>query len=1045
MAQELDLNNIVIEDNTNGSIDTGITLSSPKKQEATKEYMIDGQKVIMTPSSYAKIEQWKSDNPNANSSDIKNIAFQEAGITPPATTVDVQQQVLNAKNDVVSKQWEIKQDFINSIKNDTTLSPQEKYDAISGKMKEGKKTTAIPASESLNDIMMKIQAPIAGARRLTLGGAVLAENTINYLRGAFRLELKDTEKQAMMQNEDFIRQALIKSGYRQEYDELNLLKSKEFQAKYQDKTPEEMWFYASKEINDKLPFINPATVGELAITAPALATKFMATSTGVSAFLTELGKGSSGGEATATGVATAIGAKTLDALAFIIKDKKALTNIFTGKATVGQTYDYLISKTGSTEKQISEYNDAYAKAVGKDINQLTTMDKIDAILQNSPVGDKYKASAEFWGDDVINKMIKDEEIIAEKIDQKLIGGEISRTDFLEAGKSAKNLYKQTEQLITSKFDVGNVVLNRTKVDSLISVLDNLTAIQTKVDINAIKNNLIKYSENPTSLENLITLKKDINSIDVKGVNIVQSDMLKKFVDNSIDEIMKKNPDYKLGKTLWEDANKQYAIMKIAEDPQNPMGQLLKSFGEKRISAQDIASRMLSIGDRGAANFNEIHALLGEEASAKLEKAVIREALKGKKNMSQAFDYIQGFEFASQEGMDFVKEVKRLKGIVPDKEATHILNSFTAGEYRSEVGWSDDLVAKMKIKIVQKIWSGLMSRLPEAEGERAFRTLADVIKKTDYNNVKIDVKSDPELQQLFLDEQKATLDKIASLKAQAGTQNLRQDLLARLNKDIYELVKKEKAIKKVIDKNVISQEQVNALKKGELFPQTPLENKVPVIQFTGKQGTVFGNEIPPANEALAYIAKIKDPAKQTEAYVEYFSKTQGDTGGSRATDFLKRKFNSTTEKTNMINDEISAKESMIKNLEQQPKSAFVTNKLNQLRTDIYALEKEMGGSGKGKLIEQPQVLPKRQAPTTPSGLSPEQQTRVTEYQNQIDAINKQIAIRENAIKANEKANISDSKKQARQAQYERELNGLEQSKQTIMAKMPKQAVATKELP
>lgn len=939
------------------------------------------------------------------------------------------------KNDVM----QIKADAVADVKNNPDLTPAQKLEQL----KKPSGTFAPKGEADISNILL----PIAQARKLPLGISANIENFMNFAKTQFGFEPSTEQQQAIYKNNDFIRNALTSTGYRPKFAEVDIMNSDEFQSKYGSLSRDEQFKIAQKEADDAVPFANPTLLGDLMVTLPALESKFMASTAGGLAYLTSIGEGKTQGEAVQTGVVTAGLAKSLEYLVRTIGNKEFITNIFTGKATVGQTYDYLVRETGTTTKQIADYNNAYAKAIGKTPDELTTTEKIDAILQNSPVAGKYKAAAEFWSGDVINESIKNEEILRETFDKKLLDGSISRSDFIKAGESAKSLYANTRDLIVKKFDTGNIRLSQKKVDNVRSTLESISAIQTKTDITKVVARLQDAVDNPTSLDKLIVLKHDLNRLNLSEMGKLQRASVKNLIDDAIDETMRGNPDYLIGKELWKDVNKQYGVMKIAQDPENSLGKTLLKFGEKRISPSDIAKDFLSIGERGAANFNEMHNLLGETQTAKLEKAIIQEALKGKKNMSQAFDYIEGFEFASQEGQDFIKEVKRLKGIVPEEDAVKILSRISTGDYKSEVGWSDDLVAKMKIKIVQKIWSGLMSRLPEAEGERAFRTLGDVIKNTDYRNIKIDIKSDPELQQAFLDEQKMIQEKIDVIKSQKGSKGLRQDLLAQLNKQLFDLSKREKELTKVIDKNVISQEQVNMLKEGKLFPQQQLENKVPIIPFKGKT-TVFGNEIPPAKEAFDYIAKIKDPAKQTEAYVEYFSKTQGDVGGQRATDVLKRKFNSTAEKTQLLEGEIAAKESLIKALEKQPKSEFVTQKINQAKTDIAVFNKELGGSDSAKLVPSTKMLPskiKLQDMLQPTGnrkLTESQATVNNEVTNQIKVLQDNIAKAGKQIESYYQGTMSKAKKAEFASQKSAEIRAMSEQIKELEKKRPK---LTKELP
>lgn len=983
-------------------------------------------KMYISPETKQYIQEAKKnypgiDNPNI---DLKAFAMEQARQNS--------QEIKDGAIEIVAKR-------VTEINNNPELDPLQKL----GELKNLRKPSATFATGG-EDAVANLLLPVAQARKVTLGISQNIENVFNFFKTQYGYEPSDTEKKAILENNRFIDEALTAAGYRPKFAEIDIMNSDDFQSKYGTLTREEQFNIAKKEADDNVPFFNPTIFGDLVVYGAAIPAKFAASVSGGISYLMSIGSGKSQLEGTTTGLVTAGATKGLEYLIRAIGNKDFITNIFTGKATVGQTYDYLIRETGTTPKQIGEYTNNYAKAIGKNVNDLTTVEKIDAILQNSPVAGKYKAAADFWSGDVINTQIANEETLKELFENQLMNGIVSRNDFIDASNSAKSLYSDMRDLIVSKFDTNNIRINPSKIEQVIKNLESVSALQTKTDITKVISRLQESINNPTSLDNLIVLKHDLNRLNLSDMGKIQRKEVTGLIDDAIKSTMKESPDYELGKELWKDINNRYAVMKIAQDPENSLGKILLKYADKRISPDDIAKDILSLGQRGAANFNEIHGLLGEEKTAVLEKAIIKEALNNKNNMAQAFDYIKGFEFASQEGRDFVKEVERLKGIVPDEDAIRILGKVGTGEYKTQVGWSDNIIAKIKIRVVQKVWSEMMSRLPEAEGERAFRTLGDIIKSTDYKNVKLDIKSDPELQQLFLNEQKSVQAKIEELTAQKSSKDLRKELLSDLNKQLFGLVQREKELTSIIDKNAITQDKINKLSTGSLFPPIKPQDTTTILP---KQipNTVFGNEIPPAEEALKYIAGIKDPARQAEAYTEYFSKTQGQT--KTTSELLGTKFNSLFEKYKAIENEILAKEDFIKTLEKQPQNEFLITKINEAKKDITTLENELGASGTTRLVPSTKTLPIIKPPKVELS---SQTKKITESQaainnevtNKIKVLQENIAQAGKQIESYYKGNLSKAKKAEFASQKSAEIRAMYEQIKELEKKRPK---LTKELP
>lgn len=575
----------------------------------------------------------------------------------------------------------------------------------------------------------------------------------------------------------------------------------------------------NKELGYKEGELSPDDIGQIfaeMATAPLatlksvkglqwLAEAKMATTTKVAiaeapvAAISELGSGGDYVDASKSAVVSAlftkVGGEAIQGLAKVFDDPSMVwRNIVSGKATDKQAYDFLVKKSGEADSSIAKANQQYADAIGKKVEDLDIADKTNALLNNTDIGAKFKMEAEYYNEYTLASENKLEETMTEIFKKETAGGSfdapaLKLKDLVdESGK----LYGELENTLLTHFD-NKVTFSQSQLSALKQSVTDALEYQGEDQVLKGILNRLEASGEGINLKDLIAMNQAINSRNLKGTKGFTAKEIKGFIDEQV----KKSIGNDSGYQLWKETNKRYGMTKsLSED--NELGKLLLKRVEDggRVSAKDLANSIVSMGERGHGTFNDIVNMLGEDVSTQVEKEIVNTIISKEGSLSGIADQINNFEFASKAGQSLQREINRASGMISDVSIKKLISKAFKGQ-ASNVGWSDNLISKLKFTVVGKVWDNIGRRLPSGETERAMMTIGDIIKgrSKDFDIKMIDGKK---FQQLFEEEissyKKAIKDLDALGSSMTNAQKMEKAKLeAYVNKTLDGLANMQKQI------------------------------------------------------------------------------------------------------------------------------------------------------------------------------------------------------------------------------------------------------------
>ena len=443
--------------------------------------------------------------------------------------------------------------------------------------------------------------------------------------------------------------------------------------------------------------------------------------------------------------------------------KNLASTLKNGKATTKDAYDFLIKASGETNQAINSFNKEYAKAIGKSIKELTEEDKVMAILNNSEVGSKVKLQAEYYNEFALSAQHNLEESMKQMIKNRTDDGDIELpiVQFREYLKESGDLYGELKDILIKNFN-DKIMINPNDIEGLKNTIlkSSMTVDDTVVAKRIIKQ-LEDGVENGISVEDLIPMKSDLNSLNLKSTKAYKAGQIGNFIDSNIKEGVG-DEAYE----LWKEVNKRYSAKKISES-ENPLGKIFMQselVGGKTgySSGNQIAKKLISMNQAGYRTFNDMRQLLGEDAMASVEKGIIKELLKRNKDLGKVVEQLDNYNFSTVEGRNIQAGIDELKGLIPTTDASRLL--VKASEQKaSNNAWSDNIFSRFKYKFIGKLYNSTMKRLPEGEAERAFTKIGDIMKDAKRYK-KIETLTGKALQEAFEEEQKLLKQRIKDLKS-----------------------------------------------------------------------------------------------------------------------------------------------------------------------------------------------------------------------------------------------------------------------------------------
>jgi len=462
--------------------------------------------------------------------------------------------------------------------------------------------------------------------------------------------------------------------------------------------------------------------------------------------------------------------------------KDFVKEIITAKASPDSSYDFLLNKIGATAKDADKWNDAYSLAVKKDVKDFTAEDKIAALLSNSDNGAALKKQTEYIGaDGAMAREAKLEEMFKEMVFKETKDGslEIPSLQLKKYLEDAGTVYGEVEDILKTHYN--NVVkISPSKIEGLEEILTSSS--MRADDITVVKRIITDLKEattNGLSVEKLLNMKHDLSAINLKSTKKWKAGQVGDFIDKAVKEGIGEE-----GFAVWKEVNQRYAAKSLLQD-NNPIAKLLKDGYEGTTNFKVIAEELLKIKKGGGyKTFNQIKLALGDKVSASLEKEMINVAFNSKGNNTfDAINQLKNFDFATTEGRGLIGELNRLDGLVPEQAAKELINETLGMPAGSSVGWSDDILAKVRYGIVGKVFNSVTKRMPMnkiAKEERVFEQVSSQLRKGEFK-ADISYIKDSEFNKEWINQEKLWMDRIAELKGVGEARTAKQ------NKELAETV------------------------------------------------------------------------------------------------------------------------------------------------------------------------------------------------------------------------------------------------------------------
>lgn len=403
------------------------------------------------------------------------------------------------------------------------------------------------------------------------------------------------------------------------------------------------------------------------------------------------------------------------------KDPMFVKNILSGTSTDTQSLDYLVKRSGETEDSIASIYSQYSKAKGLDADKLSNADKVKAILANTEVGTRVKLDAEFYGDGVLAKQNTVDEKLRGIFKEQTAKGDydIPALELKQYLNDSSGLYGSAKDALV-KYSNNNIKVNP---DSVNELEKSLTKGLYSADNVSTVNNIIKDLRNPDGLdvEQLLEMKKTLNGLNLTSTKGFKAGTVGDFIDGEVKKSLGKDAYH-----LWEEVNKRYAAKKLIEED-NEIGQLLIAKADGVYSDKTFGEKILNIEKNGYQKFNMLRDAIGEKEATKVELGMVKSLLDSKMDMAKVIDQVERYGFSTAEGRSLLDNLDKVKGMVSDSDAKGLLARVTNKRVGS-VGWTDDLVAKLRYSIAGQIWNGIVKRLPSGSDERALDNIGKIIKE-----------------------------------------------------------------------------------------------------------------------------------------------------------------------------------------------------------------------------------------------------------------------------------------------------------------------------
>ena len=311
--------------------------------------------------------------------------------------------------------------------------------------------------------------------------------------------------------------------------------------------------------------------------ADAKETTKIAVGEGIAAGTSKAGEGGTalevGASALLSGITTKVTGGFIEALTSEVKDPSLIKHVISGKSSDKQAYDFLIKKTGETKESTDLIFANYAKAMDKNVEDLTYSDKTIAILNNTEVGKTIKMEAEFLNEGTLAAQNSFEENLQNVLIRATDGQtfDMSANSLLKLEKDAGKIYNDVSIALSDRFPASKykAKLGANQLSALKESIDNVDRYQSdNPTIKGIIKDLEDMELEGIPIDRLISMNQAVNSLKLKSTKGYTAQEIKNFIDDGIKQAtMNETNAYE----LWKYANKSYRTMKVLSQD-NPIGQ-----------------------------------------------------------------------------------------------------------------------------------------------------------------------------------------------------------------------------------------------------------------------------------------------------------------------------------------------------------------------------------------------------------------------------------------------------------------------------------------
>ena len=376
----------------------------------------------------------------------------------------------------------------------------------------------------------------------------------------------------------------------------------------------------------------------------------------------------------------------------------------------------------------------FAKATGKELNQMTNYDKAVAIMaQGDKKGAEYftiAAKADTKAKEALDELSKsrgkaiENQIGSNKVDDAI-------KPIQEQRAFAEGRYNEVKEIAT---EMGPEKI-QVPIDDFKTIMQDIPENFTSALTNKVKR-LLENSDGNVTMSELFDIREAMNGQTIKIRKANKKDMVdidaQKFIDNLITDNMPEN-----FKPLWETSRAELALSYAMRggnkkaDVNNAFGTLLSEAGKpidtRAMTYSDILDKIAKTSG-GGKEMNQMLKTIGSENMEKFEKGLVSEIYRGGDiTLDKVLKQLDHVEMTTPEGIRLKKNLKMLDKAFSADDFYQVAAEAWRASDRDGTAITANLLSKLKYTVMGQVWTKVAKKfLPTQEGQQ-LRHLNRVIK------------------------------------------------------------------------------------------------------------------------------------------------------------------------------------------------------------------------------------------------------------------------------------------------------------------------------